>query len=181
DLIFRRFIASQMVKAKALKQILEVTVLDAKKEYSGYVDILDPGFTLVYRPFTLMKKLKVGEYDVVDVEYKRIVSIPLYSQADIVQLMKEKEIGRPSTYAKIIRTLFERHYVLSSKRGKLIPTKLGISVYEFLKENYRDFISEERTRIVERIMDEIADGKINYQKALLEFYEEIRMVDEGQL
>jgi len=178
DLIFRRFIASQMVKAKVLKQVLKVAVLNVKKEYSGYIEILDPGFTLIYKPFTLMEKLVTGEYEIVDVEYKRIVLVPLYSQADIIQLMKEKEIGRPSTYAKIVRTLFDRHYILSSKRGKLIPTKLGIMVYEFLEGNYKEFVSEERTRIVEKIMDEIAEGKTDYRKALIEFYEEIRKVDE---
>ncbi len=178
DLIFRRFIASQMAKAKVLRQTLKVEVLNSRKEYSGYIEILDPGFTLIYKPFGLMKRLETGEYDVTDVEYKRVVSIPLYSQADIIQLMKEREIGRPSTYAKIVRTLFDRHYILSSKRGKLIPTKLGIMVYDFLEKNYREFISEERTRIVEKTMDEIAEGKTDYRRALIEFYEEIRRIDE---
>jgi len=179
DLIFRRFIASQMKPAKVLKQRIQISLLDAKKEHSGYVEIIEPGFTLIYKPFNLVRKLEKGEYEILDVKSKKIVMVPLYSQADIIQLMKEKEIGRPSTYAKIIRTLFDRHYIISSKRGKLIPTKLGISVYEYLRTNFYDFISEERTRIVERIMDGISEGKIDYQISLKEFYEEISKVESA--
>ncbi|MCX8172648.1 MAG: DNA topoisomerase, partial [Archaeoglobaceae archaeon] len=90
-------------------------------------------------------------------------------------LMKEKGIGRPSTYAVIVDRLFTRHYVLE-KNGKLIPTKEGISVYDFLSSNYDSFISESRTRALEEKMDAIESGKVNYLEAMRELQEEIKNI-----
>jgi len=111
----------------------------------------------------------------------RMATIPLYSQADLVALMKEKGIGRPSTYATIIQKLLDRRYVLESKEKKrLIPTQLGIKVYSFLTENYAELVSEERTRELEETLDAVAEGKKDYQEAIRETYEEIRALVSGK-
>ncbi|MEM4509249.1 MAG: DNA topoisomerase, partial [Archaeoglobaceae archaeon] len=91
-------------------------------------------------------------------------------------LMKERGIGRPSTYAVIVDKLFARNYVLE-KNGRLIPTKDGISVYDFLISNYAPFISESRTRALEEKMDAIERGKVDYLDALKELYEEIKKIE----
>jgi reverse gyrase len=90
--------------------------------------------------------------------------------------MKERGIGRPSTYAVIVDKLFSRGYIIE-RNGRLIPTKEGILVYQFLIENYAPFISESRTRALEEKMDAIENGKIDYLDALRELYEEIRKID----
>jgi reverse gyrase len=66
--------------------------------------------------------------------------------------MKEKGIGRPSTYAKIVQVLFLRKYVFERK-GKVFCTALGAKVYHFLSKNYGEMVSEELTRKLEEEMD----------------------------
>ncbi len=172
DLIFRRFIASQMPPAK----IVETTILAKspffEKEYTWITEIIESGFTEIY-PLEVRTILKPGKYKVKSVSYKKLPTVPLYSQADLIRLMKERGIGRPSTYAKIVKTLLDRHYVIEVKNGKLVPTKLGIRVYEFLKEKYGDLVSEERTAEVQKYMDMIEEGKIDYRDVLKDFYNEI--------
>ncbi len=82
-------------------------------------------------------------------------------------MMKERGIGRPSTYSTIIQKLIESSYVYE-KNGFLIPTKLGISVYNFLNslKDMEFFVKEEFTRKIEEIMDEVEKGKVDYQNVL---------------
>ena len=89
--------------------------------------------------------------------------------------MKERKIGRPSTYAKIVKTLLDRHYVIETKgRKKLVPTELGTKVYHYLITRYKELVSEERTRQLEELMDLIEENKANYQEILNEMYKEIK-------
>jgi reverse gyrase len=92
----------------------------------------------------------------------------------IVAMMKERGIGRPSTYSTIIEKLLERNYVYE-KNGFLIPTKLGILVYNFLNslEEKEFFIKEEFTRELEKMMDNVEEGTENYQNVLLNIYENL--------
>ena len=146
DLIFRRFIASQMRPSKVKKTTYLVEIykkvdgtlkLIARTEISGYTDIVEPGFTLIYTPFKALK-IKSGTYVVKgeEVQKRKISPIPLLTQGEIVKLMKKRGIGRPSTYAKIVEVLLRRGYVKSSKKlGALIPTRKGIYVYTYLALN----------------------------------------------
>ncbi|MEM2297963.1 MAG: reverse gyrase [Thermofilaceae archaeon] len=172
DLIFRRFIASQMPECTVKIERLKVTLGPLTKEMTTYVEVVDPGFTHVYQRFKLAR-LEPGTYKVVDLKHRRIPTLRLYSQADLVARMKEEGIGRPSTYAKIIATLIDRRYVIETKRHKLVPTDLGLKVYSYLSENYRDLISVERTRIVEELMDKVERGEANYMMVLRDLYEEV--------
>jgi Reverse gyrase len=95
---------------------------------------------------------------------KKVPKVRLYSQADIINLMKEKDIGRPSTYAMIVKKVMERGYVIN-KSNNLIPTKLGIEVYNFLEKNFGDFVSEKRQGL-EEIMDKISENKKIIEKYL---------------
>lgn len=65
--------------------------------------------------------------------------------------MKKSGIGRPSTYSKIVNTLLDRRYVIKTKlKKKLLPTKLGVNVYNYLIHTYEKLVSEERTRELEK-------------------------------
>ncbi len=172
DLIFRRFIASQMPSAKVVKVKVKVKAPRLEREMEWIREIVEPGFTLVYRTFAVGEPPKPGHHEVKEVSYRRLPLVPLYTQADLIKLMKERGIGRPSTYAKIIQTLLKRRYIVESG-GRLIPTKLGRKVYQYLRERYGDLISEDRTRVVEEKMDMIEQGKISYIEVLRDFYNEI--------
>lgn len=166
ELIFRRFIASQMRSVKAERVSFEVRVLDKTVKVEGYSKILEDGFNLI-KPMRTLPPVEEGATRVVEVRHWRAPSVPLYTQGDIVALMKERGIGRPSTYSKIVETLFERGYVLSSKRRKaLIPTRIGIKVYEYLNTHFEKFIAEETTRRLEEAMRFIEAGKLNYQDVI---------------
>jgi len=172
DMIFRRFIASQMPPAKVKEVKVVFRGFNFEKEQSYIGEIIEKGFTLIL-PLDTRPLIEPGSYAVKSVTYRRVPLIPLYSQADLIRLMRERGIGRPSTYAKIVRTLLDRHYVIEVKNGKLVPTKLGIKVYEFLVGKYPDLVSEKRTVEVQRYMDMIEEGKRDYRDVLNEFYLEI--------
>jgi reverse gyrase len=78
--------------------------------------------------------------------------------------MKKRGLGRPSTYAEIVSTLLHRRYVYELKTGGLIPTKLGKEVYFFLIDKFKEFVSEEFTRELEKFMDEVEKGEKNWEE-----------------
>ncbi|RLF01146.1 MAG: reverse gyrase [Thermoprotei archaeon] len=172
NLIFRRFIASQMKPARVVKQKAKVLFAGAEREIERVIDIKYSGFTEVL-PLYPEERLASGEYSVVDLKAYSRYLVPLYTQGDVVRLMKERGIGRPSTYAKIVQTLVERKYVKSMRKGYLIITKLGREVYDYLTENYGKLVSEERTRKLEKLMDLIERGEKDYQSVLRELFDEI--------
>lgn len=172
DLIFRRFIASQSKEGVVVKQIASVRVEGREFEVTRLIGAR--GGWLDWYPFhhTIEPELNEGTYDVT-IKHQRVPSVPLYTQSHLITLMKERGIGRPSTYATIVEKILGRGYVI--ERGeKLIPTKLGMDVYNFLVNNYPDLINEERTRALERKMDSIEEGTSDYQDLLNELFDEIR-------
>ncbi len=92
-----------------------------------------------------------------------------YSEAGLVKELEKRGIGRPSTYATIIKTLEDRGYV--DKQGRtLLPTHTGDVVSTFLENHFADYISDTFTAEMENELDEIADGKREYEKTLKNFY-----------
>ncbi len=171
-LIFRRFMASQMKKAKVRKANVVYALDGIEKEEEKTLEVLEPGWYLIAGVNT--EPVEPGEYPIRSLRAFKASRVPLYTQADVVALMKERGIGRPSTYATIIQKLLERGYVRESKeKRKLFPTALGIRVYSYLSAKFPHLISEERTRELEAIMDAIEEGRKDYQDALREIYEEI--------
>ncbi len=191
DMIFRRFIASQMKPGKVEVQKARIKIRNVVKEVERYIRVLEPGFLEIYTPFALTGELRPGTYRVQYIHESRRATKPLYSQGDVVKLMKERGIGRPSTYAKILQTLLARRYVLETGRlKKLVPTSLGREVYKYLTqgdETVSKLVSEERTALLENMMDQVERGEKDYQEVLKELYQEIlpvyervkRLMEEG--
>jgi reverse gyrase len=90
--------------------------------------------------------------------------------------MKEKRIGRPSTYAITIKKLRDRGYVYKIKTGQLISFKLGEQVFKFLIENFRGLVDEDRTRKVLEAMDMVENGKVSFLDVVSSFYQEIQNI-----
>ncbi|MBO3840059.1 MAG: reverse gyrase [Thermoproteota archaeon] len=174
DLIFRRFMASQMKECKVKIIKLNVKAAGFEKEVEIVKEIIEDGFNLVLPVET--HPLFEGSIEVSNT--KKLVYRPkAYSHtwASIVQEMKNRGLGRPSTYATIVQTLLERGYVLERKNF-LIPTKLGQTIYSYLKkeEEIVSFVSESFTRRIEEEMDEVELGKVDWQSILFELYREIK-------
>ncbi len=179
DLIYRRFLSacSGPIKVRDESYIIrllkpETSDLLGEFELSFTVDA--SGFALEYYPWAVWVRtgLKPGRYSDKAKAGSR-PKVTLYTQADLVRLMREKKIGRPSTYSTIISKLFKRGYVFENKVGKIIPTKTGIRVLKFLRENYGKFVSVERTRILQEKIDAIEAGKLDLADVLDELLEEI--------
>ncbi|MEM1557224.1 MAG: reverse gyrase, partial [Thermoproteota archaeon] len=174
DLIFRRFIASQMKECKVKIIKLNVKAADFEKEIEIVKEIVEDGFNVILPVET--HPLFEGSIEVSST--KKLVYRPKaypHTWASIVQEMKERGLGRPSTYATIIQTLLERGYVFE-KKSFLIPTRLGRTIYSYLKkeEEIVGFVSESFTRRIEEEMDGIELGKKDWQSILFELYKEIK-------
>lgn len=102
-------------------------------------------------------------------EEKQTSPLPRYSEAGLVKELEKRGIGRPSTYASIIKTIVDRGYVMKEQRS-LIPTDTGDVVSSFLEENFTQYISDSFTAEMEDKLDLIADGKAQYVKTLKDFY-----------
>ena len=92
-----------------------------------------------------------------------------YSEAGLVKELEKRGIGRPSTYASIIKTILDREYAVKENRA-LRPTELGEIVSSFLEEHFGNYISDTFTAEMEDELDDISLGKRTYQKTLKDFY-----------
>ncbi len=92
-----------------------------------------------------------------------------YSEAGLVKELEKRGIGRPSTYASIIKTLVDREYVTKESKA-LVPTDTGDVVSSFLENNFDSYISDTFTAEMEDKLDSIAEGKAEYIKTLKDFY-----------
>ena len=172
NLIFRRFIASQMEPCIVEKSKVHFSVGDLEGEIEVNTRILKEGFTKLIPLRTI--EISRDKSRVIEASYRRVSRERLFTQGDIIALMKERGLGRPSTYAKIVETLMNRRYILSvSRRRVLIPLKMGREVFTYLAVNYSPLVSEERTRELLRTMDMVSQGKVDYREALMNIYREL--------
>ncbi|MFN3267919.1 MAG: reverse gyrase, partial [Zestosphaera sp.] len=178
DLIFRRFIASQMSPSKVEKTSFKLVFNDFVKEFSFVTKIVEEGFSKLNRYFNVVNlgDLRDGEYVVLEVSSRAVPEYPLYTYSDLVELMKNRGIGRPSTYAKILDILRRRGYVIEVGKGKLISTSRGKEVFRFLNEKFSNLINEERTRKLQEKIDLIEAGNEKAENVLKEFYDEIKNI-----
>lgn len=178
DLIFRRFIASQMSPSKVEKTSFKLVFNDFVKEFSFVTKIVEEGFSKLNKYFNVVNlgDLRDGEYVVLEVSSRAVPEYPLYTYSDLVELMKNRGIGRPSTYAKILDILRRRGYVIEVGKGKLIATSRGKEVFSFLNEKFSNLINEERTRKLQEKIDLIEAGNEKAENVLKEFYDEIKNI-----
>ncbi len=174
-LIFDRFIASQMKQVKVKEANVKIKALDKEKKINFNIAIIENGWNLIY-PIEI-HPLITGKVKIIDRKKLKIQpKAYLYTQGELVNEMKVKGIGRPSTYATIIEKLFMRNYI-KEKNGFIFPTPLGKKVFEFLNnhEKIKKFISEDFTRELEKLMDEVEEAKIDYEVLLKDLFKKIQL------
>ena len=180
-LIFDRFIASQARKSRFVKARIVVEYAGLREDLDLVVDVVGEGFHIFYGPRIdgWARNLAPGAtLPVKEVKVVRGSKVRLYTSADLVRLMKERGIGRPSTYAKAIEANKRHGYVIESKkRGFMIPTKTGIEVYGYLSAHFQDLVSEETSRRLEELLDHVESGSLEAWEAL----ERVRGLIESSL
>jgi DNA topoisomerase-1 len=95
---------------------------------------------------------------------------PRYNEATLVKKLEADGVGRPSTYASILSTIQEREYV-KKEGGKFSPTELGTVVTDLLLESFNDLFDVKYTARMEEELDDIEEGKIEWRKAMSDFYD----------
>ena len=179
EMIFKRFIASQMREVKLLYQRFKVVIDGNETVMENPVGIISEGFNLIM-PVRILNLVKEGEYNL---NFARILYLPKtipFSEGELIALMKERGIGRPSTYAKTVATILERRYVVK-KKERLINTILGFKVYKYLSLKFGNYVSEETTKKLEKIIDLIEQGKVDYKEVLKKLYQEIMEIKKIEM
>src|SRR3989338_8353292 len=186
ELIWARAVASQMADAKILRS--KITANTSESDLLGKSDSLVPDFVangsrVIFDGWLKADPDARGE-DVelpkvtnneqltinnVNAEEKQTTPPPRYTEAGLIKELEKRGIGRPSTYASIMRTLDARGYVEKEGRS-LKPTDTGDVVSSFLEEYFPTYISDTFTAEMEDELDQIAEGKREYVKTLKDFY-----------
>ncbi len=133
-------------------------------------EVEDEGATGVLPPLTEGQVLDVREFRP---EQKFTQPPSRYSEATLVKELEENGIGRPSTYASILATLQDREYVRKLE-GRFKPSRLGMMVNDLLLGSFDDILDVEYTARMEEQLDEIEDGRADYESILASFYEKFK-------
>ncbi len=94
---------------------------------------------------------------------------PRYNEASLIRTLEKFGIGRPSTYAPIISTIKNRNYVRLKNR-KFYPQEVGVVVNDLLVKHFPTIVDNGFTALMEKGLDDIAQGEVNYVKVLNNFY-----------
>ncbi len=190
ELIWQRFVASQMNPALVLTTTVDITAGPYMLRASGSRIKFD-GFTRAYSATLIDTRSQgspAGEDS--DAETTKLPALhegdplkqlgilpeqhfttppPRYTEASLVKTLEEKGIGRPSTYATIVGTILTRDYVLRD-RGKLTPTELGMTVWKLLARMFGDVFEVEFTAKMEQELDRVETGKDAWANVVADFY-----------
>lgn len=190
ELIWQRTVASQMADAKGMSMKVTVTGEVSTGETTEFTatgrTITFPGFLKAY--------VEVSETadgrNVADNAEKRLPQLTpgdelratevnadghttnppaRYTEASLVKRMEELGIGRPSTYASIIRTIQDRGYVLP-RGNALVPSWVAFAVVGLLEENFGSLVDYDFTSAMEDELDAIAAGREDRENWLQGFY-----------
>ena len=186
DLIWRRFVASQMAAALAESTTVDIDAGDPRGEMpylfraTGSV-VLFPGFLRVYGdvkdeqeegpPLPSLSRDEL--LDLLQLVPKQHFTKPppRYSEATLVKALEENGIGRPSTYAPILSTIQTRSYVELLER-RFHPTELGFVVNDLLVKHFDRIFEVGFTARMEKNLDLIASGERKWVPVMQRFYDQ---------
>lgn len=177
ELIRTRALASQMANARALRTKIELIANNDTPSFSatGSRIMFDGWLRLDTRARgedVELPKVQEGEavtLTEMNAEQKQTEPPNRYTEAGLIKELEKRGIGRPSTYATIMKTIQDRGYV--EKQGRtLVPTATGMVVSGWLEEHFPEYISDSFTAEMENELDEIARGEREYEKTMREFY-----------
>jgi len=198
-LVWQRFVACQMAPARIEQRTVEVETAGAAGDVPDYLfratasQVVFPGYMKVAglpkkakdkdaadkeggadeeEEVDRLPPLEKGEaLDLLEWLHERKETQPpgRYSEASLVKALEENGVGRPSTYASIIATLYDRRYVAKEKRA-IQPTERGLKVNDLLVTNLNELFDVTFTAGMEELLDEVEEGKVEWTAMLRDFY-----------
>ncbi len=181
ELIWRQFVACQMVPAKYDSTRLTVQAGQYALNASGRT-LRFPGWTKALPPLS-----KKDAPDLPDLNQGDVLNLieldpqqhftkppPRYTEASLVKELEKRGIGRPSTYASIISTIQDRGYVKVDSR-RFFAEKMGEIVTKRLIGSFEELMNFDFTAEMEKELDEIADGKLKWKDVLDDFYKDFKV------
>ena len=180
ELIWRQFVACQMVPARYDSTRLTIQ--------AGQYHLNASGRTLRFAGWTKAQPVmnKKDAPNLPDLEQGEALSLveldpqqhftkppPRYTEASLVKELEKRGIGRPSTYASIISTIQDRGYVKVDSR-RFFAEKMGEIVTQRLVGSFQELMNFDFTAEMEKELDEIADGKLQWKDVLDDFYKNFK-------
>ena len=177
QMIWNRFVASQMAPAQFETYVIKIENGDYIFKASYSLQLFD-GFLKVYS-LDEEKTKKEAKFNVVDGEELICGSIlptqhftqppAHFSEATLVKALEENGVGRPSTYAPTITTLLARGYIVKENKVLYI-TELGEVINQIMCAYFDEIVDVDFTANMERILDEIASGNVEWKEIIKSFY-----------
>ena len=182
DLIWRRFVASQMNHAifdstsidiaannpDAPTGASEVGTPTSRRSYTFHAT----GQMLKFDGFLKIYPMKFEEANLPSVTKDEILKLreltssqhftqppPRYNEATLIKTLEAHGIGRPSTYAPTLSTIQERNYIDKDEQRRLVPTEIGEVVNDLLVEHFPEIVDIDFTAGMEDDLDKIAEGE----------------------
>ncbi len=183
DLIWRRFIASQM--SNAIFEATGIDILATKYQIPNTkYTFRATGNVLRFDGFLKVYSQKLAEVSLPalkekeDLELKELMPAqhfteppPRYNEASLIKALEEYGIGRPSTYAPTMATIQTRRYVIKDDQKRLKPTDIGTLVSDILVKHFPKVVDIEFTAHMEENLDKIAEGEKEWRPVIKEFWE----------
>ena len=189
EIIWQRAVSSQMASAVLDQVAVDITNEDKKIVLRANGSTIKfPGMYKVYQEAkdddkdeekeTILPAMSEGEsLNLKEVEKTQHFTSPppRYTEASLVKKLEELGIGRPSTYASIIKVLQDRDYVILDKK-RFNPHDRGRIVSIFLEKYFNQYVEYDFTADLENQLDEISDGKLDWKEVLRKFWETFKQL-----
>ena len=178
-LIWDRFLVSQF--AAMQYEQMQINAVNGDYNFRGTINkVVFDGYYKIFKDedeiktgdFPELKEGNVHPIDKLNVDEGITKPPTRFSEATLVKKLESEGIGRPSTYASIVETLKSREYVeLIEKR--FYPTYLGYEVKDELVKNFKDIINVKFTANMEKELDKVEEGTVEWVQLLRTFYDSL--------
>lgn len=184
DLIWKRFVASQMAQAEIDQKSILIKATDkylfsvsgSFLKFAGFMKLYAAEETPADKDIQALPLVEEGA----SLTPRQIIPkqhftkpLPRFSEASLVQELEKNGIGRPSTYASILGVIQDKGYVDLVKRY-FVPSELGFIVNDLLVECFPTLLDISFTAQMETNLDNVERGSLNEIELLTEFYESFK-------
>jgi len=180
-LIYERTVASQMTDAVFDRTVALIDIKNYTFKAVGTV-LKFQGFKTIYsnieeenqeenQNLPPLKDKDMLNIEKVNLEEKFTKPPARYTEGSLVKKLEDLGIGRPSTYATIMKTIKDRGYVVKEKSGSLKPTESAFKLIEYLDKRYNWIIDYSFTKNMEDFLDEVEENKKDWKEFVKQLYE----------